>query len=292
MSSLAQKVWFITGCSTGLGKAFASYAVGQGYKVVATARNPSTLDELVKSNPENVLALKLDVTVDKDIKSTVAAAVERFGRIDVLINNAGYSQSGPVEETSDEALRDQMNTNFFGAVAMCREVLPFMRAQKTGSIVQISSGLGSFALPGVGAYCASKFALECVSEAMHAEVAPFGIKVMIVKPGFFRTAILTPGGQGTKVTPRSKVYDKNSPSVQQQRMMAALYGQEPGDPDKAAIAIDLALKAEKTPLRLVLGNDAIDLILKRNGRQLQEYQKWDEVTRGTDFKDSVPHKAL
>jgi len=279
MSDNKRNVWFITGTSTGLGRAFAEYAIGQNYQVVVTARNIATVQDLVERSPPNVLAVKLDVNSTEDIKTAIKTAVDRFGGIDVLINNAGYSLIGALEEVTDQLLRDQMDTNFFGAIAITREALPYLRAQKSGAIVQISSMAGSLAFPGMGAYSASKFALEGFSEALHAEVAPFGIKVIIAKPGFFRTAIAS--GKNP-MAPSLEVYN-DQPSAQLRKR--ARHGKQPGDPARAAQALDLALQAEHPPLRLLLGPDAASGIVSRMQRQLEEYEEWDAVARSTDFPE-------
>ena len=184
---MTAKIWFITGASSGFGSAFAVHAIAQGHKVVVTARRLEKLRELEALAPDRVLALPLDVTVAAEADRAVAAALERFGRLDVVINNAGYGVVGAFEETPDQELRAQMETNFFGAMNVTRAVLPALRAQKSGAIVNISSLGGQMSFAGFSAYSASKFALEGASEALAQEVASFGIKVLIVEPGQFRT---------------------------------------------------------------------------------------------------------
>jgi NAD(P)-dependent dehydrogenase (short-subunit alcohol dehydrogenase family) len=275
-----RNVWFITGTSTGLGRAFAEYAIQQNYQVVVSARNVATVQDLVQKDPKNVLAVKLDVNSIDDIKAALQAAVDRFGGIDVLINNAGYALIGALEETSEQLLRDQFNTNFFGAIAVTREVLPILRAQKSGAIVQISSLVGSLSFAGFGAYSATKFALEGFSEALAGEVAPFGIKVLIAKPGMFRTEITN--GKNP-MTPSIGVYDDHPAG--QLKHFNAVHGTQAGDPHRAAIAIDQALQAENTPLRLLLGTDSADKTVARLESQLAEYKAWDTVARSTDFPE-------
>src|SRR5688572_21937909 len=180
------KVWFITGTSSGFGRELALEALARGDSVVATSRDPGVLDDLARRAPERVLSLRLDVTKASEIRSAVTAAYERFGVVDVLVNNAGYSIVGAVEETDEAELRSALETMFFGAVALTRAVLPRMRERKTGSIVQITSVGGLTTAPGFGAYCAAKHALEALSESLAAEVAPHGIRVLIVEPGAFR----------------------------------------------------------------------------------------------------------
>jgi NAD(P)-dependent dehydrogenase (short-subunit alcohol dehydrogenase family) len=179
--------WFITGASSGFGLAFTQYALARGYNVVATARNLAKLEQIEAPSSSQLLIHKLDVTAVGDADQAVAAAVKRFGRVDVLINNAGYGIVGALEETSDSELRAQMETNFFGAINVTKAVLPTMRTQRAGAIVNISSLGGQLSFGGFSAYSASKFALEGMSEALAAELAAFGIKVLIVEPGAFRT---------------------------------------------------------------------------------------------------------
>jgi len=277
MSTSNRNVWFITGTSTGFGRSFAEYAIGRNYQVVVTARNVDSVQDLVHLCPERVLAVRLDVNKIDDVRSALKAAVDRFGGIDVLINNAGIAVLGPIEETSDEQLHAQFNTNFFAAFTITREVLPLMRAQKSGAIVQISSVCGSVGLPGFGSYSASKFALEGFSESLHAEVAPFGIKVMIAKPGPFRTEM----ANKNEVTTSIGVYDKHPAG--QCKNYHEVHGTQPGDPARAAQAVDTALRAENTPLRLLLGNSCCDRMGPYFERQIAEYKEWDAVSRSADY---------
>jgi NAD(P)-dependent dehydrogenase (short-subunit alcohol dehydrogenase family) len=278
MSARHRKTWFITGTSSGFGQAFAAYALDNGYNVVATARNAAKLASLVEQAPDRVLARTLDVDRPRDAEAAIAAAVERFGRIDVVINNAGYGVLGAVEETPDNELRALMETNFFGAVAVIRAALPALRAQGSGAIVNISSLGGQLSYPGFGAYSASKFALEGISEALAQEVAGLGIKVLIVEPGNFRTNLL---GSGTRKLPAMEVY---RPAVDGTRQFAnSMHGEQVGDPLKAAAAIDQALAAEKTPLRLQLGEDAVDAVRGHAVTMLEDLEIWRPVAVKTRF---------
>lgn len=248
----ASQVWFITGASSGFGRAIADDVLARGGKVVAAVRTPSALDDLARANPERVHVVRLDVTNADDIRSAVASARERFGHIDVLVNNAGYSMVGAVEETSDAELRSAMELMFFGAVSLSREVLPEMRERRSGTIVQITSVGGLGTAPGFGAYCAAKHALEGLSEAMSAEVAPFGVRVLIVEPGAFRTALF---GNAFRRMPPIDVY---ASTVGPTRAFASqAHGAQAGDPLKAARAIVDAVAAGSPTLRLPLGADAI-----------------------------------
>jgi NAD(P)-dependent dehydrogenase (short-subunit alcohol dehydrogenase family) len=273
------KVWFITGASSGFGDAFARYALAQGYRVVATARDTAKLAAIAAIDPERVLVHRLDVTQPGDAEAPVAAAIARFGRIDVLINNAGYGIVGAVEETPEAELRAQMETNFFGAVAVTQSALPRMRAQRSGAIVNISSLGGQLSMPGFGAYSASKFALEGLSEALAGEMAPFGVKVMIVEPGAFRT-----GFAGAGAMRHMPILESYRDIVSGTRDFAhGMHESQAGDPMKAAAAIDTALAADNTPLRLQLGRDGVDAVRAHAEALLADLAVWEAVAVATAF---------
>jgi NAD(P)-dependent dehydrogenase (short-subunit alcohol dehydrogenase family) len=276
--SVSGKVWFITGAASGFGRAFAEHALARGHLVVATARKSERLADLAANAPHRVLALTLDVTRAADAQSAIAEAISRFGRVDVLINNAGYGVVGAVEETPDAELRALMETNFFGAMAVIRAALPVLRAQKSGAIVNISSMGGQMSFAGFSAYSAAKFALEGASEALAQEVAPFGVKVLIVEPGQFRTEL---AGHSMRHMPEMDAYKD---TVGPTRAFAhQMHGAQEGDPAKAAAAIETALEAEVTPLRLALGGDAADAIRGHAQTLLADMAKWEKVSRGTSF---------
>jgi NAD(P)-dependent dehydrogenase (short-subunit alcohol dehydrogenase family) len=264
--------WFITGASSGFGLAFAKYALTQGYNVVATARSVTKLADLKARAPRRVLTPPVDVNDKDSVACAVAVANERFGGIDVLVNNAGYGIVGAVEETPESELRALMETNFFGAVAVTQAVLPFMRVQRRGAIVNISSMGGQMSFGGYGAYSASKFALEGLSEALAQEVAAFGIKVLIVEPGAFRTEF---AGGALRHMPVLAAYDKGLQAIR--AFTSNMHQSQAGDPMKAAAAIDKALQAETTPLRLQLGEDAITSIRAHTETMLADLKSWEPV---------------
>ncbi|GAA4608842.1 oxidoreductase [Actinoallomurus liliacearum] len=273
------RVWLITGASSGFGRAIAEAALAAGDTVVAAARRPEALDDLVAAHPDRVNAIRLDVTDTTRISAVVAEVARSYGRIDVLVNNAGRGLVGAAEETTDDELRDLMDLHFFGPAALVRTVLPHMRERRSGAIVQLSSMGGRMSFAGVPAYSATKFALEGFSEALAQEVAPFGIKVLIVEPGAFRTAF---SGSGTlQESAELPAYADILGPVREAQ--AALDGTQPGDPAKAAAAILAALDAEKAPLRLTLGNDAADAISASLDAARAEFLAWEHVSRGTDF---------
>ena len=275
---MAPKTWFITGASSGFGRAFAEHALARGHNVVATARQTEALREIAAIAPERLLAVALDVTRPEQAKAAVDAAVGRFGRIDVLVNNAGYGVVGAFEETSDTELRAQMETNFFGAMNVTRAVLPGMRAQRGGAIVNMSSLGGQLSFAGFSAYSASKFALEGVSEALAQEVVPFGIKVLIVEPGQFRTNL---AGASMRHMPVIEAYRDVVGGTRQ--FARDMHGTQAGNPAKAAAAIEAALDSSKTPLRLQLGADAVDAVRSHAEALLKDLDAWEAITRDTAF---------
>ena len=269
------RVWFITGCTSGFGRALVDEARKCGERVVATARRPDALADLAG---DDVLVLGLDVTRPEDIEPALDAAADRFGRVDVLVNNAGVGFLGALEEASIEDLRAVMETMFFGPAALTRAVIPRMREQGGGAIVQISSQGGQVTAPGYSAYCAAKFALEGLSEAVAAEVAPFGVRVLIVEPGSFRTGLL---GSGLRTVPPMDPY---AASVGRTRAYVAREdGRQAGDPARAAAAIATAVDADDPPLRLALGGDAVDAISAKHDILRAELDRWEELARSTAF---------
>jgi NAD(P)-dependent dehydrogenase (short-subunit alcohol dehydrogenase family) len=274
----ASKVWFITGAASGFGRALAEQVIARGEKVVLAARNVAALSDLVERAPERVLAVRLDVTAATEIHTSLAQAVEHFGAVDVLVNNAGYSLVGALEETSDGELRALMETMFFGAAALTRAVVPQMRARENGTIVQITSVGGVATSAGFGAYCAAKHALEALSEALQKEVAPFGVRVLIVEPGAFRTSLF---GTAFRSMPAIDAY---APTVGPVRSYAARSaGAQPGDPAKAARAIIDAVYAGAPNLRLPLGQDAVTGIREKLAEVARDVDATEAVAVATAF---------
>jgi NAD(P)-dependent dehydrogenase (short-subunit alcohol dehydrogenase family) len=276
-----RQIWFVTGASSGFGRAITEAAVEAGDTVVAAVRRPAALDDLVAAHPGLVDPVALDVTDGPAVDAAVAGALERHGRIDVLVNNAGRTQVGAVEETTDDELRNLFDLHVFGPFGLTRAVLPHMRERGSGAIVMISSVGGQVVMPGFGVYCATKFALEAVAEALAAEVAPFGIKVMAVEPGAFRTNLFGPGA--AVMSAENPAYAETSGATR--RFVENGDGTQPGDPAKAAAAIRTALAAETTPVRLPLGGDAVDGIIAHLDSVRAEVAAWEKVSRGTDFDD-------
>lgn len=250
-----KKVWFITGSSTGFGRELAEEALAQDFKVAATARKPEILQALIEKYPNNARAIKLDVTKPDEVRAAIAETLKEFGRIDVVVNNAGYGLIGAIEEATDAQIRRQFETNVFGALDVMRAVLPQMRGQKSGRILNLSSVGGFMAFSSTGFYSATKFALEALSEALQKEVEPFGIKVTIVEPGAFRTDF---NGRSLAVAEnRLPVYDSTEGFLDWLRKMD---GKQPGDPRKAAQAMIKIAESENPPQRFLLGDDAIQAV--------------------------------
>jgi NAD(P)-dependent dehydrogenase (short-subunit alcohol dehydrogenase family) len=276
--SKKDNVWFITGTSSGFGQAIAEEVLARGGRVVATARDPRALDDLVARAPDRVHAVRLDVTRPAEIQTAVAAATQRFGAVDVLVNNAGFSIVGAVEETPDEALRATFEPMFFGAVALTRALIPHMRGRKSGSIVQITSVGGFTTAPGFGAYCAAKHALEALSESLAAELAPFGVRVLIVEPGAFRTRLF---GGAFRAMPELPGYESTVGPIR--AFAAQSDGTQPGDPAKAARAIVDAVAAGTPTLRLPLGADAIQSIREKLAKVSADVDRNEATARATSF---------
>jgi NAD(P)-dependent dehydrogenase (short-subunit alcohol dehydrogenase family) len=255
MEDMMNWVWLITGANSGFGRALTEAAVAAGDIAVAAARRVAALDDLAAAHPGQVDVLPLDVTDGAAIDAAVRDVIARHGRIDVLVNNAGRSHVGAAEETTDAELRDLFEVHVFGPAALVRAVLPHMRARRAGAIVQLSSMGGQLSFAGFAAYSATKFALEGLSEALADEVRPLGIKVLIVEPGAFRTGLFG------NISASAPIADYDGTVGVTRRMVADSAGTQPGDPAKAAAAILTALDAPDAPLRLPLGDDAVDAIL-------------------------------
>ncbi|MEU9897175.1 oxidoreductase [Streptomyces phaeochromogenes] len=273
------KVWLVTGASSGFGRAIAEAAVAAGDTVIGTARRTEALDELVAAHPDRVEAISLDVTDGERIDVVAADVLARYGRVDVLVNSAGRTQVGAFEETTDRELRDLFELHVFGPARLTRALLPQMRERGSGSVVNISSFGGQLSFAGFSAYSATKAALEQLSEGLADEVAPFGIKVLIVEPGAFRTNLFGKGA--AYFSEENPAYREKVGATRQ--MVQGSGGSQPGDPAKAAAAIRLALDVEKTPLRLALGADAVDFLTAHLDSVRAELTEWEKVSRRTDF---------
>jgi NAD(P)-dependent dehydrogenase (short-subunit alcohol dehydrogenase family) len=268
------KTWFITGTSRGFGREWAIAALERGDNVAATARDTSTLDDLVQTYGERLLPIALDVT-DRDADfAAVQQAHDRFGRLDVVINNAGYGHFGFVEELSEADVRDQLETNFFGALWVTQAALPIMREQGSGHIIQVSSIGGISAFPIVGAYHASKWALEGLSQSLAQEVAPFGITVTLIEPGGFSTDW---AGPSAKHSEPSSTYDEIRERTHRER--AARNTSGPGDPKASAAAVLRIVDADEPPLRVFFGAAPLSIAKADYASRIETWEKWDDVSQ-------------
>jgi NAD(P)-dependent dehydrogenase (short-subunit alcohol dehydrogenase family) len=279
MSRHSSLTWLVTGCSTGFGRSIAEHLLDQGHNVIATARRLDRLQDLARH--ANALLTPLDVTDAAQCGHAVRAAQERFGRIDVLVNNAGIGHFAAVEETTAEAARQLMEVNFFGAANAIRAVLPIMRAQRSGHIVNLTSIGGLVGFPAVGFYCASKFALEGLSDTLRQELAPLGIHVMAVEPSGFRTEWA--GSSGETEAP---IADYDTTAGEARRAYHRSVGRQAGDPARAAAAILRAVTAPRPPAHLLLGNEAFAAAEEKLAALRRDFSRWEEVTRGADFPES------
>ncbi len=272
------KVWLITGCSTGFGRELAKEALEQGNKVVVTARKTDDIQDIIEGFPETAISVALDVTKPDQIAKAVKQTVEKFGRIDVLVNNAGIGYFGAIEESEDEEVRRMFEINVFGLGNMIKEVLPVMRKQRSGHVVNIASIGGLVAFPAVGYYNATKFAVDGLSESLSKEVAHLGIKVTIVAPSGFRT-----NWAGSSAKNSNIVIDDYAPSAGQNKANIRGYsGNQPGDPVRAAKAILKAVNAETPPLRLLLGAAALRGATNKLTELQRDFNAWEETTVGAD----------
>jgi NAD(P)-dependent dehydrogenase (short-subunit alcohol dehydrogenase family) len=273
------KTWFITGASRGFGARIARLALDRGDNVVATARNSDAVVAALGEHP-NLLAVRLDVTSDDDAHKAAEAAVARFGRIDVLLNNAGFGLLGAVEEATAEEVEQLYRTNVFGLLSVTRAVLPHMRAQRSGRILNISSIGGYRSGAGFGVYCSTKFAVEGLSEALHHELAPLGVHVTVVEPGYFRTDFL----DSSSLSVSSARIDDYTPTAGAVRDVASnLNHEQPGDPDQLAkVLVDFA-DARNPPVRLPLGSDTVAAIEAKHAADAAILAEWRAVSVSTDF---------
>ena len=271
--------WLITGCSTGLGRSLARAVLEKGDNVAVTARDTEKLKDFQRAFPETALILPLDVTDQESILSAVREARSCFGDIDVLVNNAGYGYRAAVEEGNTEDTERLFRTNFWGPVAIIRAVLPYMRAKRSGTIINVSSIAALRTAPGSGYYAASKCALEGLSEGLRMETAPLGIKVMVVEPGAFRTDFA-----GRSLTQSSTVIADYEETAGRRRIgRDTTHGTQPGDPDKGAELIIKAIEAEDIPFRLLLGSDAVNFADNVMESRCKEYEKWRDFSCESDY---------
>jgi NAD(P)-dependent dehydrogenase (short-subunit alcohol dehydrogenase family) len=277
---MSDRIWFITGASRGFGRSFTEAALAASDRVAATARDTSSLEDLAAQHGDGLLPIELDVTDRDGAFAAVTEAHDRFGRLDVVVNNAGYGVSGAIEELTEEQARRQIEVNFFGALWVTQAALPILREQRSGWIVQVSSIGGLAAFPLTGIYHASKWALEGFSETLRQEVQPFGIKVLMVEPSGFRTDWA--GSSMDRATPIDAYQEVEAIRERRASQQEQNNGSQPGNPDLAARALLDTLDRDDPPFRLLLGNVAYDVAVDRHQSRLREFQAGEQVARGAD----------
>lgn len=275
----SKRNWFITGCDKGMGLAIAKAALENGDTVAVTLLEKGKKSELAATYGDRVNSYHLDITDSAAIKETVAQIVQDMGNIDVLVNNAGYGIVGSAEETSEKDYRDVFDVNVFGMMEVTRHVLPQMRAQKSGHIINIASLAGFVGLPGMTAYCASKFAVEGYSEALAKEVAPLNVKVTIIEPGGFRTDF---AGGSLKQTP-SRIPEYRETSEAYSNRVKARHGVQPGDPARLGLALVHIVQQAEPPGRLPLGEDALANVTEKTASLMAGFERWTELSLSTSF---------
>ncbi|MFP8873235.1 MAG: oxidoreductase [Myxococcota bacterium] len=278
---LDSPAWLVTGCSTGIGREIARAALKKGYRVAVTARDVSRVEELAAQHPHRGLPLALDVTVPDQVLAAVRETEAVFGRVDVLVNNAGWGYLAAVEEGEDHQVREMFDTNYFGVVSMIKAVLPGMRSRSSGRIINISSMTGLVGNPGVAYYCSSKFALEGLTEALSKEMAPLGIRVSLVEPGSFRTDW---AGRSMRET-RHLIQDYDATVGARRAMIRSVDGIQEGDPVRAGEAVVMLAELDDPPLRLLLGRDIYEAFREKLASLTESIAEWESVTLSMGFPD-------
>ncbi len=277
-----EKVWFVTGASKGLGLSLVKQLLAAGYKVAATSRNISDLVRAVNTDSGKFLPLAVNLKSEESVQEAISKTADRFGRIDVVVNNAGYGLAGSLEELSDSESRENFEINVFGTLNVIRKVMPLMRAQQSGHIFNISSIAGfTGSFPGFGIYCATKFAVQGLTESLAAEARAFGIKATVVSPGYFRTEFLTGNSLNT---PENPIQAYSEVRKIQQVHEQEINGNQPGDPEKAVAVIIEAAKSENPPLHLFLGEDAYKLAYEKMEMIKVDLENWTELASHTSFE--------
>lgn len=275
------KVWFITGASKGLGLSLVRQLLAQGDFVAATSRSKSSLEKAIPADGKNFLPLEVNLTDEQDVKRAIATTVETFGRIDVVVNNAGYGLIGAVEELTDAEARKNFEVNVFGSLNVVRQSLPHLRRQSSGHIINISSIAGYTGdFPGFGIYCATKFAVVGFSEALAVETKPLGINVTTVMPGYFRTNFLN---SDSLVTPKTEMAEYQSARDSQRLHQEQIRDNQPGDPEKGATAIIKLAAEQNPPVHLLLGSDTYEYAHGKANAMKTEFDAWKELTTSTNF---------
>jgi len=276
-----QQVWFVTGASRGLGLTLTKQLLAQGFRVAATSRNSDDLRRAVDVADDRFLPLAVDLKTEASVRAAVESAVKHFGKIDVVVNNAGYGLVGSAEELTDAEARENFDVNVFGSLNVIRSAMPYLRGQQSGHIFNISSIGGFFgSFPGFSIYCATKFAVEGISESLAAEVKSFGVKVTIVEPGYFRTDFLT---SGSLMVPKQPIAAYEVVRETQQAHQTEINGNQAGDPEKAVAAMIQMAQEPNPPLHLFLGQDAYDMAYEKIKAVQNDLETWKAITVSTGF---------
>jgi len=276
---MTNKVWLITGCSTGFGRELAKHVLEQGYRAAVAARKTEDVKDIVEAYPETAIAIQLDVTKADEIKTSVEQTIAKFGQINVLVNNAGIGYFGAIEESEEDEYRRMFEINFFGLVKMTNTVLPYMRAQHTGHIVNVASIGGLVGFPGVGLYNATKFAVDGLSESLAKETKHLGIKVTVIAPSGFRTDWAGRSANNSKI----EIADYADSAHKNKDTIRGYSGAQPGDPVRAAKAIVTAVESANPPLRLLLGAAALKGARNKLQELKNDFDTWEDTTVGADF---------
>jgi NAD(P)-dependent dehydrogenase (short-subunit alcohol dehydrogenase family) len=281
----SRKVWFITGASKGLGLSLVKQVLQQGYQVAATSRSTDDLIKAVGKSDAHFLPLAVDLTSEASVGQAIEQTIAQFGRIDVVINNAGYGQLGSLEELTDQEARENFDVNVFGSLNVIRKAMPYLREQRSGHIFNISS-IGGFTgnSPGWGIYCATKFAVVGFSESLAAEAKAFGIHVTIVEPGYFRTSFLSSGSIGL---PKKEIEAYKAVRESQSMHQQQINGNQMGDPEKAVAVLIRIASEQNPPLHLFLGQDAYDMAYTKIAAVQQDMEAWKELSTATAFEKEV-----
>jgi NAD(P)-dependent dehydrogenase (short-subunit alcohol dehydrogenase family) len=278
---MKDKVWLITGCSTGFGRELAQLVLKQGYKAGVASRNTDDVKDIIADYPDTAIALKLDVTKPDEVASAVKTVTDKFGKIDVLVNNAGIGYFGAIEESEEDEVRRMFEINFWGLAAMTKAVLPIMRAQHSGHILNVASIGGLVGFPAVGFYNATKFAVDGYSESLSKETAHLGIKVTVIAPSGFRTDWAGRSANNSKIV----IDDYKQSAGANKDSIRGYSGKQPGDPERAAEAIVKAVESDNPPLRLLLGKAALKGARNKLEQLKKDFDTWEDTTTGADFPE-------
>jgi NAD(P)-dependent dehydrogenase (short-subunit alcohol dehydrogenase family) len=274
------KVWFVTGASKGLGLSLIKLLLKSGYKVAATSRKAEDITDAIKVFGKNLLALKVDITDENSVNDAIAKTIAHFGRLDVIVNNAGYSIYGSVEVLTNEEFRKTIDVNLFGTVNVIRAAMPHLRKQRSGYIFNISSVAGYKGYGNSPSYAAGKFAIIGLSESLAEEVKPFGVKVTVLAPGFFRTSFLD---KGDGLVSKNSIEEYHAEALVDR--LRAMNGKQPGDPEKLAAALIKISKEDNPPMHLLMGPDAYQIVMQKRAAEQEEFEAWKELSLSTDLDD-------